>query len=118
MNKIDHAKPGDVFAVPYSNHPAPGRVVAARVTRAQIIDTDGGRWNRSNGRRVGSETGKIVPWTAEHDAMIENYELDKSYRAAMERLGASRVERGLISTAAQRAALPHLLAAVAAMEAA
>ena len=108
-------QPGDVFACPGYRNAPPERVTIERLTATQAIDTDGHRWRRSDGRRVGG-SGYIRAWTDKDTAEVEEYERTSEYCRLLDALGSTGCYWHKLPKGARLAAsLPHLRAAVEAI---
>lgn len=119
MTSLEDVRPGDRLA----EWSQSGRNVTShtveRTTKSQVICTDGTRWMRRNGKRVGDPGTRfhahqsVEPWTHEHSDHVVAQRQDDQVRDALARLEAAArtsARRGFL-----RAALPHLRNAVTAL---
>src|SRR5690606_38608967 len=94
------------------------RVTISRVTKTQVVDVKGRRWLRRNGAIVGGtewDRRHIVPWTEDHDRrMTEQRQINAAVKA-LDALAKARHEAMTGFSPPLLRALPHLLAAVAAI---
>lgn len=119
MTSLEDVKPGDRLAEWSQSGRSITSHTVERTTKSQVICTDGTRWMRSNGKRVGDRGTRfhapqsVEPWTHEHSDHVAAQRQDDHVREALAQLEAAArasARRGFL-----RAALPHLRSAVAAL---
>jgi hypothetical protein len=89
--KLDDVQPGDYLAVT-GYHGPPRKLTVDRVTKTQVIATNGTRWLKRGGHEVGSRGAggwlrtTVQPWTEKHDEQAAAAAHKDACRAAHEAL--------------------------------
>ena len=71
---LDDVNPGDKLAL-CGGYGLPHQLSVERVTKSHIITTDGRRWLKRGGRRVGERSGTFLrpyvqPWSEQHEERL------------------------------------------------
>ena len=87
---LDDVKPGDKLAVSGVYGP-PRQLSVESVTKSQIMTTDGSRWLKRGGHRVGERSGTFLrpyvqPWSEQHEKRLAKARHRDACCAAKDRL--------------------------------